>query len=83
MDRLCIVQCVLLWYDVGWYVSVVVTPRTGIPLPATLGPYSNTLAYPKACRQWLEGSTLVLSQAAGTIRVVSDPAGASKSSDEP
>ena len=76
-------EYVQIWYDVGWYVSVVVTLRTGIPFPATLGPYSNTLAYPKACRQWLEGSTLVLSQEAGTIRVVSDPAGASKSSDEP
>ena len=50
---------------------------------STVGPYSNTLAYPRACRQWLEGSTLVLSQEAGTIRVVSDPAGISKSSDEP
>jgi hypothetical protein len=28
-----------------------------------------------ACRQWLEGSTQVLSQEAGTIQVVLDPVG--------
>lgn len=35
-------EYVQIWYDVGWYVGVVVTLRTGIPLPATLGPYLNT-----------------------------------------
>lgn len=31
-------QSAYVWLNKGWYVRAVQAPRTGIPLPATLGP---------------------------------------------